>query len=657
MGAASFRSGRRTMKHTSLYQLYRLLKPEFLPRIGYLVGVVVLAAVTAIGLKAPMMLVIPLWNQVLFPPAEAAPVVPEVGALVDEGEQSRIQTRAYELAMDGFGATTEWVGGLIYGAEAGGADEQRLAALWSVALLMTVLTVIASIATYFQILLTRWIALRMMVDLRQRLAQHLVVLSMRYHSQRKFGDLLSAISADVNKTLQVVTSVLRDLVQEPMMIVTSIAGAAVIAFWPTMVFLLILPVAAVPIALLGRRVRKRSRKSLDKLGDSVEVLTQIFTGIRTVKAFRAEERELERYREVNEGYLSTSMKMVRAIGTIRATSHFLSYLGFTALLVLAGWVSIRYPVFGDPAALLAFLALVATIYNHTRRVTTTFNKVQESAGAADRLHALLSERIDISDAPDAVPARGLGAGVRFEGVTFSYPDGDGQAIAGVDIEIVPGEMLALVGPSGAGKSTFMDLLARFIDPDEGRVVVDGTDLRKLELASWTDQFAMVGQVPFLFHDTILENIRYGKPDATIEEIHTAARAAQIHEFIESLPQGYATPVGDVGARLSGGQRQRITIARAILKQAPLLLLDEATSALDSESEAEVQRALERLMIDRTVIVIAHRLSTIRNANRIAVLEAGRLVELGSHAELIEKNGLYARLFATQFPEDREVPVQ
>jgi ABC-type multidrug transport system fused ATPase/permease subunit len=220
----------------------------------------------------------------------------------------------------------------------------------------------------------------------------------------------------------------------------------------------------------------------------------------------------------------------------------------------------------------------------------------------------------------------------------------------------PGETLALVGHSGAGKSTLIDLIARFIDPDQGRITAGGRDLRELTLDSWTALYAMVGQVPFLFHDTLRENIRYGKPDATEAEIEAAARAAHIHDFIRMLPRGYDTVVGDEGSRLSGGQRQRITIARAILKGAPLLLLDEATSALDSESEAEVQRALDELRAHRTVIVIAHRLSTIRNADRIAVLELGRLVELGTHAELLRKNGAYARLHRVQFPEGRELMV-
>ena len=632
------------MKNTSLYQLYRLLRPEVRPRVGMLALVAVLATVTAFGVKAPLMLLQPLWNTVLFPEAS---VSEPASALPGAERLDLIESEPQQAALRAFESTRQAVAETLYGAQLG-ENELRLSALWTVAFLMAVLTVLAGVAMYFQILLARWVALRMVIDLRVRLARHLVALSMHYHGQRRFGDLLSRISADVNKTLQVANLCLRDLIQQPLMVLASIAVAAYAALWPTVVFVLILPAAAAPIALLGKRVRKRSKKSLDKLGDSIEILTQIFTGIRTVKAFRAEERELDRYRAVNEGYLSSSMKMVRAVATIRSSSHMFSYLGFTGLILLVGWVSIEHPLFGEGGEMVVFFAAIGMIYQHTRRITSAFNKIQESAGAADRLLELLEEPADIVDAPDAAVAHGLGAGVRFEGVSFAYPEGEGQALSELDLELVPGETLAVVGPSGAGKSTLVDLIARFIDPTTGRITVDGVDLRQLTLDSWTGTYALVGQTPFLFHDSILENIRYGKPDASEAEIHAAAAAAQIHEFIESLPEGYATRVGDEGSRLSGGQRQRITIARAILESAPLLLLDEATSSLDSESEAAVQRALDELMINRTVIVIAHRLSTIRNADRIAVLQDGRLVELGSHDELIARDGVYARLFATQY---------
>ncbi|HUR28916.1 MAG TPA: ATP-binding cassette domain-containing protein, partial [Planctomycetota bacterium] len=424
---------------------------------------------------------------------------------------------------------------------------------------------------------------------------------------------------------------------------------------PTLCVVLVLPLIAVPIAVLGRRVRKRSKKSLTSLGASVEILTQMFTGIRTVKAFRAEERELARYAEVNQEYLSISMRMVRAIASIEAWTALLSNLGLGLLLALIVWLNgPKHELFSDSGEMGAFLLAIALIYGHVKRLTNAIGKVQESAGAADRLQAVLDEPPDIVERKGALAIETLGKGVRFEGVTFQYPGTDRPALVDLDLEIRTGEMLALVGASGAGKTTLVDMIARFVDPNEGRIAIDGHDLRDLTFDSWTKQYAMVGQVPFLFHASIADNIRYGKPDASDAEVEAAARAANIHAFIDALPEKYATRVGDAGARLSGGQRQRITIARAILKGAPLLLLDEATSALDSESEAVVQEALDRLMVGRTVIVIAHRLSTIRNADRIAVLEGGRLVELGRHEELIAKRGAYWKFHTVQFPTGSDV---
>jgi ATP-binding cassette subfamily B protein len=633
------------LKDSSFFTLYRLLKPEVRPRIGAILAVFLLASVTAFGSKLPIALAAPLWGDVLFPGEKLA------------GNAGEVQdTAAYEVFLSGYESVRDWVGHMIYGTDALSADETRIAALWSVAGLLVGLTVVAAAAMYLQVILIRWLAVRMVVDLRLRLTRHLIGLSLRYHGQRRFGDMLSRMSADVTQSLGVMNIVFRDLVQQPLMVLGSLIMAAIVAPMPTLVFVVLLPLAALPVMLLGKRVRKRSRKSYALLGDSVEGLAQMFSGIRTVKAFRAEEREIERYREINEGYLKVTVKMGRAVAASRASSLLVSYVGFAGVLLVVGFVSIHRPLFSSPEVMMVFVGSVGMIYQHTKRITSAINLLQESSGPAGRLQALLDEPEDIVEREGAREVTSLGDGLRLDDVRFSYPEADGFAIAGLTLEIVPGETLALVGPSGAGKTTLIDLIARFIDPDGGRITAGGIDLCDATLDSWTSRFAMVGQVPFLFHDTIRENIRYGKPDASQAEIEAAARAAHIHDFVASLPNGYDTEVGDEGSRLSGGQRQRITIARAILKGAPLLLLDEATSALDSESEAEVQRALEELMADRTVIVIAHRLSTIRNADRIAVLDAGRLVELGSHDELLQKNGVYARLHRVQFPEDREVSV-
>ena len=632
------------MKSSSFRGLYELLKDEVRPRLPALLCVFALASLTAFSQKAPILLIEPLLQRVLFPPtaeqalaaASAAAANPSTGAL---GWVSELKQSATDAVF--------------------GAAGQPLAtgdALVIVLSLIAVFALIAAVSEYSFNWLSRRVGLTLIIGMRMRLARHLLGLSMRYHGERRFGDLLSRISNDVSTTLQSVNVILKDCTQLPLLVLGSLLVAFFTAPLPTLSVLLVLPLIAVPIAVLGRRVRKRSTKSLSSLGASVQVLTQMFSGIRTVKAFRAEERELERYAKVNDEYMSISMRMVRAIASIEAWTALLSNVGLGLLLALVVWLNggAERRLFHNAGEMGAFLLAIALIYGHVKRLTNSVGKVQEAAGAADRLQALLDEPLDITERPGAHAIESLGKGIRFEHVSFTYPGSDKPALADVDLEVRSGEVLALVGASGAGKSTLVDLIARFIDPSEGRLSVEGRDLRDLTLDSWTHQYAMVGQVPFLFHASILDNIRYGRPEATQAEVEDAARAANIHAFIESLPEKYATQVGDTGTRLSGGQRQRITIARAILKGAPLLLLDEATSALDSESEAVVQEALDRLMRGRTVIVIAHRLSTIRNADRIAVLDGGRLVELGSHGELLAKKGAYWRLHSVQFQTGTDV---
>ncbi len=608
---------------------WKLLQPHVKPQLPNLVLVSILGAVSAAAQTVVLLLFQPIWDLVLFP---------------DETAEPTSLGNAFVSIGDWLVAHTPF-------------EDARLAILCALVGFALTMALIAASAQYGFTYLARFVGYGMVVDLRVRLARHLMGLSVRYHSERRFGDLLSRVSSDVTTTLTAINVGLKSLVQEPLFAVGTLAVAAYQAPWATLGILLVLPLVAWPVKKLSSRVRKGSTKSMTSLGSSVQVLSQMFQGIRTVKSFGGEERELERYRDINESYLRTSMRMVRAIAMTHAWTAFYSVAGFAVLVGALGTLAIQFQLFQSGGDMTVFFLAIARLNNHVKIFTKALTRVQESVGASQRIYELLAEPVDLTEAQSPVSLERIQRGLRFENVSFRYPGAESDAISELSLEIKVGETLALVGSSGAGKSTLMDLVARFVDPTAGKLLVDDVELKELSIASWTAQYALVGQSPFLFHASVGENIRYGRPEATQSEVEEAARAAGIHEFLVALPDGYDTDVADMGARLSGGQKQRITIARALLKGAPLLLLDEATSSLDSESEVEVQAALDRLMADRTVLVIAHRLSTIQNADRIAVLEEGRLVEIGRHEDLLRQGGRYANLHALQQLDvrDKEIP--
>lgn len=504
---------------------------------------------------------------------------------------------------------------------------------------------IRAVFYYFQSYWLAFIGERIVVDLRSQVYDHLQMMSLRFYTDRRVGELVSRLSSDVTVLRTALTNNVATVLSQTVTFIGSLVLMLILNWQLTLFILVLAPLLIASAAIFGIRLRRLSTVVQDQLAVSTAIAEESLSNVRVVKAFNRETYESQRY---DEQIRSTFQATMQANVWRSGFGALVSFLGFASLGMIL-WFGGREVLAGRLSAgsLIAFLIYGINIAASLGSFTALYTQLQEAAGATSRIFELLDEKPDIAEIPAAIPLPALRGHIKFESVIFAYP-GSQHVIHGIDLEIQPGEVLALVGPSGAGKSTLFNLIPRFYDPTSGVVQIDGLDLRQVTLSSLRSQIGYVPQETQLFSGTIRENLRYGKLDASDEEIEVAVRAANVEEFIVNLPDGFDTVVGERGVKLSGGQRQRIAIARAILKDPRILLLDEATSSLDSESEGLVQEALDRLMVNRTTVIIAHRLSTVHRANRIAVLDAGYLVELGSHAELMAADGLYARLYRMQF---------
>jgi subfamily B ATP-binding cassette protein MsbA len=535
------------------------------------------------------------------------------------------------------------------GGGAGATSEDKISLLVTIGVCVVVVAALGGFVQFMFVKASRNLSLKILADLRQDLAAHVLRLGMQYHTSSRKGDLLSRATTDVNIILVALSLAFDDLVLEPAQVLGNLVLTLGSNPFLTLLVFVMIPIVIIPLVIFGKRVRKGTRKSLTALGESTEAMSQMFSGIRVVKAFRMEERELEDFREANQNWITRSMSVVRAKAMTEGITHFLTYAGFVILLCGFGFVQIQSGALSDLGSLTIWVVGFSTMYQHVKRISKAYQTVQESMGASERLFEVLDlPPAAVSGSRGSRKLRGPIEGLEFRNVGFAY-DGE-PVLSGLSFHAKAGETIAIVGASGAGKSTLIDLVARFYDPESGGILVNDIDIRELDPDVWFANWALVDQHPFLFHASIRENVAYGKPNASDEEIRSALRAANLLDFIETLPAGMQTEVGDRGARLSGGQRQRLTIARAILKNPAILLLDEVTSALDAESEQAVREALERLMAGRTSIVVAHRLSTIRKATRILVLDRGKVVEEGSHEALLRTAGPYRRLYEMQFGE-------
>jgi len=505
-----------------------------------------------------------------------------------------------------------------------------------------VIGVAALVKEYFR----QQVVQRAVVDLRQEAGDYLLRLSMGYFDQKKVGDLISRLTNDIKSASLALNFFTADIVECPLVMAFALVAALYHCWQLTLICLVALPLIWLLLVRFGKRIRKHSSKSLAQLAQVTESMQQMISGMRVVKAFGLEKQKAEEFRRENELFLRRVLRMIRNKAAGRALIEASYVLSLAGLVFLGGWMVMHHYWGLTVGGLAAFAAALATMYRPGKRLARAYTVVQESLAGCNRVFTLLDERPEIKDAPDAIELKDVRGEIVFENVWFAYNDGE-PALRGLSFHLQPGKVLAIVGPSGAGKSTIVNLILRFYDPTRGRILIDGIDIRKIKRKSLLRHIAVVTQEPFLFNTTIAENIGYGRIGATFEEIVEAAKAANIHQTIESLEEGYETVVGERGGRLSGGERQRITIARALLRNPTILLLDEATSNLDSESEKAVQEALSRLIQGRTCIIVAHRLSTVRDADRIIVIDEGMVVEQGTHEELMTRNGLYRRLYDFQ----------
>jgi subfamily B ATP-binding cassette protein MsbA len=522
-----------------------------------------------------------------------------------------------------------------------------VAALIVSVLFFPVVALVRGAADFFANYFVQWVGNRVVLDLRNGMFVHLHDLPVAFFSHSRTGDLIARITNDTAQVERATSTVIADIAKEPVTLVGMMVWLFVIDARLALVSLIVFPVCVVPIVAFGRRVRRYSKQAQERIADLVSILQETFSGVRIVKAFGMEAYETRRFMEQTSAFFGRVMRLTRGTSAMEPIMVFISSVGTALVLVYV--YTVRMPV----DQFIAFAAALLLMYEPVKKISKMYVNIQQTSACAERIFEILDEKCDVKEDPGAATLSGPINKVEFVGVDFRYAEA--PVLTGINLEVHAGERVAIVGGSGAGKTTMVSLLLRFFDVSGGRVVINGIDVRNLTLKSLRRQIGLVSQETFLFNDTVMANIAYGMQDASYSAVEQAAKRAYAHDFIMEMPQAYDTVVGERGVRLSGGQRQRLAIARAILRNPPILILDEATNALDTESERMVQAALDEMMEGRTVFAIAHRLSTVTRCDKIIVLDSGRIVESGRHADLLAKGGIYKRLYDMQFSDAPAAP--
>ena len=523
--------------------------------------------------------------------------------------------------------------------------------LLTVAILAVLLLFIAlrGITFFFSKYLIEWVAQRVVMVLRNDLFAKILHLPMLYFTGSRTGELMSRTLNDTQLIERGITEVICDLVQQPFVLLGAAAYLFFIDLRLAAISLAVFPVCILPIAIFGKRVRRHSKAGQERIADLSSIQQEAIGGAAIVKAFGTEDREQARFEKHSFDFFRRQIKITASKAAVNPLMEFFSVVAACAILLYSRQAGLEL------SDIILFLGSMVLMYDPVKKLSRVHLVIQQSSAAAERIFAILDVVDNVADHPGAQPLEGSIREIRYEDVSFSYAPGKPRVLDGIRLTARSGELIALVGGSGSGKTTLVNLLPRFFDPVAGHVFIDGRDLREFTLTSLRRRIGLVTQETILFNDTVFNNVAYGEPGATRDQVEAAAKKAHAHEFILAMPNGYDTVIAERGLLLSGGQRQRLAIARALLRNPPILILDEATSALDTESERAVQLALNEAMQGRTVFAIAHRLSTIQRADQILVLDQGRIAERGRHDELLARSGIYERLYHMQFENQAPAP--